>query len=79
MLVEDCFRGLEYTPLADWDRPGTSEDRLALALAQPPVFGPGEDWACSNSNHLVLGLVIDKVSGLGSAPTSSEGSCARCG
>ncbi|MEU4920745.1 hypothetical protein AB0G29_15480 [Streptomyces parvus] len=55
MLVEDCFRGLEYTPLADWDRPGTSEYRL------------------------VLGLVIDKVSGLGSAPTSSEGSCARCG
>ncbi|MFI2113444.1 serine hydrolase domain-containing protein [Streptomyces rubiginosohelvolus] len=55
----------EYTPLVDWSRPGTSEDQLALALAQPPVFGPGEDWGYSNTNYLVLGLVIDKVSGVG--------------
>ncbi|MFJ6609032.1 serine hydrolase domain-containing protein [Streptomyces sp. NPDC091289] len=55
----------EYTPLVDWDRPGTPEDYLALALAEPPVFEPGGDWGYSNTNYLVLGMVIDQVTGVG--------------
>ncbi|MEV7910165.1 serine hydrolase domain-containing protein [Streptomyces griseus] len=55
----------EYTPLVDWTRPGSSEEYLALALAEPPVFRPGEDWGYSNTNYLVLGMVIDQVSGVG--------------
>ncbi|MFC9481573.1 serine hydrolase domain-containing protein [Streptomyces griseus] len=51
----------EYTPLIDRSRPGTS----ALALAEPPVFGPGEDRGYSNTDYLVLGMVIDQVSGVG--------------
>ncbi|MFF4659571.1 serine hydrolase domain-containing protein [Streptomyces sp. NPDC001381] len=54
----------EYATLVDWSSPGTSEDYLALALAQPPVFAPGTDWGYSNTNYLVLGMVIDKVSGV---------------
>ncbi|MFI2759225.1 serine hydrolase domain-containing protein [Streptomyces echinatus] len=54
----------EYSSLVDWNgRPGTSEDYLALALAQKPVFEPGTDWGYSNTNYLVLGMLIDKVSG----------------
>ncbi|MFJ7045290.1 serine hydrolase domain-containing protein [Streptomyces sp. NPDC101112] len=53
----------EYTTLVDWSRPGTEEEYLALALAKEPVFPPGTDWGYSNTNYLVLGMLIDKVSG----------------
>ncbi|GAA3094985.1 hypothetical protein GCM10017687_01780 [Streptomyces echinatus] len=54
----------EYSSLVDWNgRPGTSEDYLALALAEKPVFEPGTDWGYSNTNYLALGMLIDKVSG----------------
>ncbi|KOV32081.1 serine hydrolase domain-containing protein [Streptomyces sp. XY152] len=54
----------EYSTLVDWSRPGTSEDQLALALKAEPVFEPGADWDYSNTNYLVLGMVIDKASGV---------------
>ncbi|GAA1697312.1 serine hydrolase domain-containing protein [Streptomyces yatensis] len=54
----------EYSALVDWNRPGTPEDYLALALKEEPVFEPGTDWGYSNTNYLVLGMVIDKASGV---------------
>lgn len=54
----------EYTALVDWTRPGTPEDYLALALAAEPVFAPGTDWGYSNTNYLVLGMVIDEAAGV---------------
>jgi D-alanyl-D-alanine carboxypeptidase len=38
-------------------------DVLDLALAQPAVFAPGERWEYSNTNYLVLGLLIERVTG----------------
>ncbi|MGG8480645.1 serine hydrolase domain-containing protein, partial [Streptomyces lividans] len=55
----------EYSALVDWTRPGTPEEYLALALDAEPVFEPGTDWGYSNTNYLVLGMVIDEVSGVG--------------
>ncbi|MFF5895480.1 serine hydrolase domain-containing protein [Streptomyces argenteolus] len=55
----------EYTALVDWTLPpGTSEDYLGLALRAEPAFEPGADWGYSNTNYLVLGMVIDKVAGV---------------
>ncbi|MGA4843802.1 serine hydrolase domain-containing protein [Streptomyces sp. G45] len=54
----------EYGTLVDWNDPnGTPETFLALALKEKPVFEPGTDWGYSNTNYLVLGMVIDKVTG----------------
>ncbi|MEU1214501.1 serine hydrolase domain-containing protein [Streptomyces sp. NPDC005791] len=55
----------EYSALVDWSEAGTPEDHLALALAAEPAFEPGEGWGYSNTNYLVLGMVIDKASGVG--------------
>ncbi|WP_217139850.1 serine hydrolase [Streptomyces sp. AC627_RSS907] len=55
----------EYSALVDWSRPGTPEEYLALALGEKPGFEPGTDWGYSNTNYLVLGMVIDEVSGVG--------------
>jgi D-alanyl-D-alanine carboxypeptidase len=52
------------TVIRDWDRPQGRELILNAIGALPPLFGPGEAWAYSNTNYLVLGWLIEAVSGL---------------
>jgi len=40
------------------------QDLVDLFKREPFVFAPGERWAYSNSNYTLLGLVIEKASGL---------------
>jgi D-alanyl-D-alanine carboxypeptidase len=46
-------------PLTLW----TPEELVALAAANPPYFAPGAGWHYSNTNYLLLGLVIEAVTG----------------
>jgi CubicO group peptidase (beta-lactamase class C family) len=46
------------------DAAKTATDLLPLALAAPPAFVPGSKRAYSNSGFIVLGAIIEKVSGL---------------
>jgi D-alanyl-D-alanine carboxypeptidase len=39
------------------------EELVAIAAAQPPVFEPGTSWSYSNTNYVLLGLVVRKVTG----------------
>ncbi|MEU4163489.1 serine hydrolase domain-containing protein [Actinoplanes sp. NPDC026670] len=39
------------------------EELVALAAAQPPDFEPGTSWSYSNTNYVLLGLIIRKVTG----------------
>jgi D-alanyl-D-alanine carboxypeptidase len=41
----------------------TPEDLVAIAMAQPPLFAPGTRWSYSNTNYILLGMVIRKVTG----------------
>jgi D-alanyl-D-alanine carboxypeptidase len=36
-------------------------DLLDLALAQPAHFAPGEKWEYSNTNYLLLGLMVERL------------------
>lgn len=38
-------------------------DLLSLALAHPPLFAPGKDWRYSNTDYLLAGMLIRKVTG----------------
>ncbi|MEU0286012.1 serine hydrolase domain-containing protein [Streptomyces sp. NPDC052492] len=38
-------------------------DLLAAALAHPATFEPGSDWEYSNTNYLLAGLLIERVTG----------------
>ncbi|GAA2846325.1 serine hydrolase [Actinoplanes cyaneus] len=39
------------------------QELLDLALAHPPVFPAGAGWAYSNTNYIVAGLLIERVTG----------------
>lgn len=49
--------------LPDWDRPQTREIVIAAMKDQPVLFQPGESWSYSNTNYLLLGWLIETVSG----------------
>ena len=47
-------------PLKSW----TPEERLAFILDADPVHKPGEDWAYSDTNYILLGMIVEAVTGI---------------
>lgn len=41
----------------------TSEQRVAFAMQHPPSFMPGSDWEYSNTNYVLIGMVIKTATG----------------
>jgi D-alanyl-D-alanine carboxypeptidase len=50
-------------PIGGFSRAWTPAQLLALAFAHPPNFRPGTDWSYSNTNYIILGLVVEAVTG----------------
>ena len=50
---------------ANPDKVWTGEDRLAYLFDAKPPFAPGEGWQYSDTNYIVLGMIIERV---GNAP-----------
>jgi D-alanyl-D-alanine carboxypeptidase len=44
-------------------RKWTPGELLGLAAGQPPLFEPGTSWSYSNTNYVLLGLVVQRVTG----------------
>lgn len=45
------------------DKEWSVEERLALISDEPPTNPPGKGWAYADSHYLILGLIIEKVTG----------------
>ncbi|HEU5331357.1 MAG TPA: serine hydrolase domain-containing protein [Actinocrinis sp.] len=41
----------------------TPQELVALAMQHPPYFAPGAGMAYSNTNYVLLGMIIDRVTG----------------
>jgi D-alanyl-D-alanine carboxypeptidase len=39
------------------------EDAVALAVKNPPTFAPGAEWEYSNTNYVLAGMIINRVTG----------------
>ena len=48
---------------ANPDKVWSGEDRLAYLLDATPPFAPGKGWEYSDTNYIVLGMIIEKVGG----------------
>lgn len=57
----DFIAALKAEPMKTWD----FEDMLAkFVCGKPALFPAGTDWAYADTNYIVLGLIIEKVSGM---------------
>jgi len=45
-------------------RAWTPEELLAKGFAMPPAFAPGERWMYSNTNTVLLGVIIEQLTGM---------------
>lgn len=58
----------DYTRTEDYARRAplelTPDEVLALVKDAPPLFEPGAKWSYSNTGYFLLGLVIEKASGM---------------
>jgi D-alanyl-D-alanine carboxypeptidase len=41
----------------------TPRQLVGIAVAQPPDFAPGQGWNYSNTNYVLLGMIIEKATG----------------
>jgi D-alanyl-D-alanine carboxypeptidase len=51
------FTGVLTDPLREY----TPRELIAIATAHDTVFEPGDGWGYSNTNYLLLGLVVERV------------------
>jgi len=49
--------------VADPARTWSPRELVAFATAHPPLFPPGTGWFYSNTNYVLLGLVVEAASG----------------
>ncbi|GAA2488580.1 serine hydrolase domain-containing protein [Winogradskya humida] len=54
---------LELEDETDLHRYFEPRDLLDAALAHPAIFAPGTSWSYSNTNYVVAGLLVEKVTG----------------
>ncbi len=50
-------------PRLKWDKTMTSTDMLNLVLDKPASFKPGSRYSYSNTNYLLIGMILDKTLG----------------
>jgi CubicO group peptidase (beta-lactamase class C family) len=50
----------------------TTEEQLALAMNKPLWFAPGTNWAYAHTNYVILGLVLEEVTGMSLAEALQE-------
>jgi D-alanyl-D-alanine carboxypeptidase len=56
------FAPQDYT-IPDWYKEIRPVDNVHIWAGKPLDFTPGTDWQYSNTNYVLLGLVVEKVSG----------------
>jgi len=61
--MADCIGPVMNEIIADTARVWEVDEWLDVAAAQEPYFTPGEDWTYSNTDYILLGLVIEQATG----------------
>src|SRR5207249_332156 len=49
--------------MADPTAPWTPQQLIAVANAHPPTFPPGAGWSYTNTGYIVVGLMLEAVTG----------------
>ena len=54
---EDFFEAVLTDPLREY----TPKQLVRIATAHPPLFAPGDGWGYSNTNYVLLGLILERA------------------
>lgn len=47
----------------NWSRSYSPEQLVSLAMRHKPNFAPGTSWSYSNTNYILVGMIVDRVTG----------------
>ncbi len=61
--MADCIGPAMNEIIADLAKVWEADEWLDVAAAQEPYFAPGEGWMYSNTDYILLGLVIEQATG----------------
>ncbi len=56
---QELWEAIKENPDKEW----SVEERLSYIIDEPPANPAGEGWAYADSHYLILGLIIEKVTG----------------
>jgi D-alanyl-D-alanine carboxypeptidase len=59
----DQDQGWVGARFSDPGREWSPQDLVAIATSHPPLFPPGTSWSYSNTNYVLLGLVVEAATG----------------
>jgi CubicO group peptidase (beta-lactamase class C family) len=57
---DDVIKAITLDPFRQW----TSEELIQIGLEPDPWFAPGKNWAYSHTNYVILGRVLEKITGM---------------
>lgn len=57
---EELLKSLSLDPFRQW----TSEELIQIGISKPMQFEPGTNWGYSHTNYVILGRVLDKITGM---------------
>lgn len=63
----DDSPGFIEETINNWERQWKPEELVALAKTGEPYFEPGTNWRYCNTNYVILGVIIEKVTGKSAA------------
>lgn len=49
--------------MMDTKRSYTAEELVKMGISMPPDFAPGKSWSYSNTGYVLLGILIEKITG----------------
>jgi len=49
--------------IMDTKKSYTAEELVKMGISMPPDFAPGKSWSYSNTGYVLLGIIIEKVTG----------------
>ncbi len=56
----EILQGMARDPFRNW----TPDKLLHIAMAKPMMFAPGTNWGYSHTNFVILGRVLERVTGM---------------
>ena len=56
----EVSQGVEREPFRQW----TSDQLIHIGVSKPMMFAPGTNWGYSHTNYVILGRVLEKITGM---------------